>query len=84
MVKRSEMTEEARVAAREAAKRRYAKYRDSHARRCYVRLLELGQIKRPRAATIERWGLEQLEDGSWRKDTPCVACKATTEGPCVA
>ena len=65
MVKRSEMSEEARLAAREAAKRRYSKCRESHARRCYLRLLELGQIKRPRAATIERWGLEQLEDGSW-------------------
>ena len=60
------MTEEARLAARESARRRYANCRDKHARRCYLRLLDLGEIKKPRAATIERWGLEQQEDGSWK------------------
>ena len=63
-MKRSEMSDEARLAAREGARRRYAKSRDSHARRCYLRLLDLG-IKKPRAATIQRWGLTQRDDGSW-------------------
>ena len=70
-LKRSQMTEEARLAAREGARRRYAKCRDSHARRCYLRLLDLGEIKKPRAATIERWKLEQREDGSWAAAAVC-------------
>ena len=64
-MKRSEMSDEARLAAREGARRRYAKCRENHARRCYLRLLEKGEIRKPRAATIERWGLTQREDGSW-------------------
>ena len=71
VLKRSEMPEEQRLAAREGARRRYVKCRDSHARRCYLRLLELGEIKQPRVATIQRWGLEQLEDGSWRAAAVC-------------
>ena len=79
VLKRSEMPEEQRLAAREGARRRYAKSQDNHARRCYLRLLELGEIKKSCAATIERWGLEQLEDGSWRAETsssgpPRVSC----------
>ena len=70
-LKRSEMTAEQRRVAREAARRRYANCRDNHARRCYLRLLDLGEIKKPRAATIERWGLVQREDGSWRAETTC-------------
>ena len=65
VLKRSEMPEEQRLAAREGARRRYAKCRDSHARRCYMRLLKRGDIKKPRACTVERWGLEQREDGTW-------------------
>ena len=82
VLKRSQMTEEARFAARESARRRYAKCRDSHARRCYLRLLDLGEIRKPRAATIERLGLEQREDGSWKAAAVCrdernlpVACQ---------
>ena len=71
VLKRSEMPEEQRLAAREGARRRYAKCRDSHARRCYLRLLDLGEIRKPRAATIERWGLEQREDGSWKAAAVC-------------
>ena len=71
VLKRSQMTEEARLAARESARRRYANCRDSHARRCYLRLLDLGEIKKPRAATIERWKLEQREDGSWGAAAVC-------------
>ena len=71
VLKRSEMTEEARLAAREEARPRYAKCRDSHARRCYLRLLDLGEIKKPRAATIERWKLEQQKDGSWAAAAVC-------------
>ena len=67
----AEMPEEQRLAAREGARRRYAKCRDSHARRCYLRLLDLGEIRKPRAATIERWGLEQREDGSWGAAAVC-------------
>ena len=70
VLKRSQMTEEERLVAREGARRRYANCRDSHARRCYLRLLDLGEIKKPRAATIERWKLEQREDGSWRASAP--------------
>ena len=69
--KRFQMTEEARLAAREGARRRYAKCRDSHARRCYLRLLDLGEIKKPRATTVERWGLEQREDGSCAAAAVC-------------
>ena len=64
-MKRSEMSDEARLAAREGARRRYAKCRENHARRCYLRLLEKNEIRKPRAATIERWGLTQRDDGSW-------------------
>ena len=71
VLKRSQMTEEARLAARESARRRYANCRDSHARRCYLRLLDLGEIKKPRATTVERWGLEQREDGSWAAAAVC-------------
>ena len=67
-VKRSEMTAEQRRVAREAAKRRYVNCRDSHARRCYLRLLDIGEIKRPRPATIAKWGLVQREDGPWRAE----------------
>ena len=71
VLKRSQMPEEQRLAAREGARRRYAKCRDSHARRCYLRLLDLGEIRKPRAATIERWGLEQREDGNWGAAAVC-------------
>ena len=71
VLKRSQMTEEARLAARESARRRYANCRDSHAKRCYLRLLDLCEIRKPRAATIERWGLEQREDGSWGAAAVC-------------
>ena len=71
VLKRSQMPEEQRLAARESARRRYHKCRDNHARRCYLRLLDLGEIKKPRAATIERWGLEQREDGSWKAAAVC-------------
>ena len=71
VLRRLEMPEEQRRAAREGARRRYANCRDSHARRCYLRLLDLGEIKKPRAATIERWGLEQREDGSWKAAAVC-------------
>ena len=71
VLKRSEMSEEQRLAAREGARRRYAKCRNNHARRCYLRLLELGESKKPRAATIERWGLEQREDGIWAAAVSC-------------
>ena len=65
VLKRSEMPEEQRLAAREGARRRYAKCPDNHARRCYLRLLECGDIKKPRACKVEMWGLEQRADGTW-------------------
>ena len=71
VLKRSEMPEEQRLAAREGARRRYAKCRDSHARRCYMRLLERGDIKKPRACKVERLGLKKREDGTWAAAVSC-------------
>ena len=50
------MSPAAREAARAKAKERYA--RDpSQARRCYLRALLRGEIRRPRPDTLAKWGI---------------------------
>ena len=65
MVKRSELSCEARAHARERARARYCKNRDPQCARAYLRLLGMGKIRHPRAASVLKYDLVE-EDGSWR------------------
>ena len=65
-LRRSEMSEADRLRAREQARARYCHTKEGHARRVYLRLLNTpGRIKKPREATLCRWGIHQLPDGRW-------------------
>ena len=55
------MSDERKSVERERARERYRADGGAQARRCYIRHLKKGNIKKPRPETMARWGVEESD-----------------------
>ena len=55
--KRQTMSDDLKAEERERARERYRRDGGAQAKRCYLRHLRLGNIKRPRPETLAKWGV---------------------------
>ena len=75
MLKRSELDHETLLLEREKARRRYARNKEKQGRRVYWKALQNGFITKPRETTLQRHGIQALEDGSFRLDDDGNCCR---------
>ena len=59
--KRETMSDDLKQIERERARERHRRDGGAQARRCYLRHLRLGNIKRPRPQTMAKWGVKDSD-----------------------
>ena len=60
------MDEEARTALKLRARTRYREHADAHRLKRYLHCLNQGKVRCPNPETLERHGIERMEDGTWQ------------------